>query len=183
MEKKISFLKLFTSLFIINSITFGGGYTIIPIIKDEFVEKNNAITEEEMIKIVTLAQSIPGVMTISTSFLVGYYTKGFLGAIVAVAASILPCIIVISLIAFSYSKVIENIYIQKALKGISGAIIAMLFYTLYNMFVKQLNTKKKVFYVSINILVLILSLIFKLELVYILIICAFLGLWKNRGEI
>ncbi|WP_052292034.1 chromate transporter [Streptobacillus moniliformis] len=111
--KKISYFELFKTLFIINSITFGGGYTIIPIIKDEFVEKNKVISDEQMLKIITLAQSIPGVMTISTSFLVGYYSLGLLGAIIATIASILPCIIVISFIAFSYSKFIANIYIQK----------------------------------------------------------------------
>ncbi|WP_066901126.1 chromate transporter [Streptobacillus notomytis] len=180
--KKMSYFELFKTLFIINSITFGGGYTIIPIIRDEFVEKNNVISDEQMLKIITLAQSIPGVMTISTSFLVGYYTKGLLGSIIAVIASILPCIIVILLIAFSYSKFIGNIYVQKILKGISGAIIALLFYTVYNMFVKQLSDKKKYFYLSINILVLILSLVFKFQLIYILLICGFLGIWKNRGE-
>ncbi|WP_064579942.1 chromate transporter [Streptobacillus moniliformis] len=180
--KKISYFELFKTLFIINSITFGGGYTIISIIKDEFVEKNKVISDEQMLKIITLAQSIPGVMTISTSFLVGYYSLGLLGAIIATIASILPCIIVISFIAFSYSKFIANIYIQKMLKGISGAIVALLFYTVYKMFINQLGYKKKYFYLTINILVLVLSLIFKLELVYILMICAFLGIWKNRGE-
>ncbi|NYV28275.1 chromate transporter [Streptobacillus felis] len=179
MEKKIGYLELFTSLFIINTITFGGGYTIIPIIKDEFVNKHKAINEDEMLKIVTLAQSIPGVMTISTSFLVGQYTLGFLGAIIAVIASVLPCIIAILLIAFSYNKLIDNVYVQKVLKGISGAIIAMLFFTVYNMFVKQFENEKKYFYLSINILVLLLSLIFKLKLSYILIICSILGLYKK----
>ena len=103
-RKKVTYLQLFKSLFIISAVTFGGGYTIIPIIKDEFVTRRKAITEDEMVKIVTLAQSLPGVMTISTSFLTGYSMLGVGGAIVATIASLLPCIMVISVIAFSYKK-------------------------------------------------------------------------------
>ena len=105
-NKKISLIELFKKLFIINLVTFGGGYTIIPVIKDEFVYRGKYIEEDNMIKIISLAQSVPGAMTISTSFLVGYYTRGKKGSVIAVLASVLPCLIIIAAIAFSYTKLI-----------------------------------------------------------------------------
>ena len=69
--KKISLIKLFLTFFKINALTFGGGYTIVPIVKDVFVEELEAISEDDMLDIVALAQGGPGAMAISTSILTG----------------------------------------------------------------------------------------------------------------
>ena len=59
-KKEISLWKLFTTFFKINAITFGGGYTIVPIIKDKFVRDYGLMSEDEMLDIMALAQSGPG---------------------------------------------------------------------------------------------------------------------------
>lgn len=67
MDKTISLKKLFFTFLKINTFTFGGGYTIVPIIRDEFVEHQPLISEDDMLDIVALAQSGPGAMAISAS--------------------------------------------------------------------------------------------------------------------
>lgn len=181
-RKKVTYLQLFKSLFIISAVTFGGGYTIIPIIKDEFVTRRKAITEDEMVKIVTLAQSLPGVMTISTSFLTGYSILGVGGAIVATVASLLPCIMVISVIAFSYKKVIENVYVQNVLSGISGSVAALLFITVYSLLKKGLTDKDRNFYITIFLISLFLRYIFNLDIMYIILIAGVISYLYNRGD-
>ena len=181
-RKKLTYLQLFKSLFIISAVTFGGGYTIIPIIKDEFVTRRKSITEDEMVKIVTLAQSLPGVMTISTSFLTGYSILGVGGAIVATIASLLPCIMVISVIAFSYKKVIENVYVQNALSGISGSVAALLFITVYSLLKKGLTDKDRNFYITIFLISLFLRYIFNLDIMYIILIAGVISYLYNRGD-
>ena len=64
----ISLFELFIIFFKINAITFGGGYTIVPIISNEFAKNKKLLSEDEMYDIVALAQSDPGAMAISTSF-------------------------------------------------------------------------------------------------------------------
>ena len=125
-NKNISYFELLYTLFIINAFTFGGGYTIVPIIKDKFVNDLDLIDEKQMLNIVSLGQSVPGAMAISTSFLVGYKLKGFLGAIVAVLGAILPCIFVISLISYAYISFISNEY--RVQVGNHDYYIDLLFY-------------------------------------------------------
>ena len=181
-KKEISLIDLFRRLFIINLVTFGGGYTTIPVIKDEFVYRGRYLEEDKMIKIISLAQSVPGAMTISTSFLVGYYTRGKKGSIIAVLASVLPCLIIISAIAFSYSKLIENIKIKNALSGISGSIIALLVITVVELIKKEWNSPKKYFYISITIVSFLVKVTFNIPVMYILIVSGILGYWYNRGD-
>ena len=67
----ISLLNLFITFFKINSITFGGGYTIVPVLIDELANNKKIITEEEMLDLQAIAQSGPGAMAINTSVLTG----------------------------------------------------------------------------------------------------------------
>lgn len=132
-KKEVTYLELFLTFFKINAFTFGGGYTIVPVIMDEFIRKKNVIEEDEMFDIVALAQSGPGAMAISTTILVGYKIKGPLGAIISTLASVLPCIMIISVISIFYQTFKTNFYVQSALLGISGVISAVLFITTFNM--------------------------------------------------
>lgn len=178
----MKFLKLFKTLFLINLITFGGGYTIIPVIKNELVEREKLISNELMDKIIVLAQSIPGAMAISTSFLSGYYIYGFLGAIVALIASILPSMIIIILIAGVYKLLITNILIKNILNGLSASICAMLFLSVFQMFTKLYKKNRKYIYLSITLFAFILKFIFNLNVIYILIMGAIFGILINRGD-
>ena len=62
MKESISLMEIFGTFFKINAVTFGGGYTIVPVIRDEFMKKRGLIDEEEMLSLVALAQSGPGAM-------------------------------------------------------------------------------------------------------------------------
>lgn len=134
MEKDISLFEIFTTFFKISSFTFGGGYTIIPVIKDEFSKKRDLINEDEMMNIIAIAQSGPGAMAISTSILTGYRVKGFKGALAAAIGAVLPCILIITLVSYFYKEFSQNRIIQLALKGMSGAISAILLMTTYNLY-------------------------------------------------
>jgi len=71
MKREITLSEIFFTFLKINTFTFGGGYTIVPVIRDEFMMKKKLIDEDEMLGIVALAQSGPGAMAISTSLLTG----------------------------------------------------------------------------------------------------------------
>ena len=132
-DQKVTLLKLFLIFFKINALTFGGGYTIVPIIKQEFADKRALINEDDMLDLVALAQSGPGAMAISTTLLTGYKLKGPIGAVVSTAASVLPCLLIITIISYFYQQFRTNFWIHAMLTGISGVIGAILLVTTINM--------------------------------------------------
>lgn len=172
---KISLLKLFWTFFKINAITFGGGYTIVPVIKDIFVKDLKLIDEEDMLDIVALAQGGPGAMAISTSILTGYKIRGAMGAISCLIASTMPCIIIISLVANFYQAFKTNFFINSALKGISGVIAAVLFITVFNM-AKTSYRKYPGYTIIMLIFVFILGYFTQIHTAFIIIFCAISGI-------
>ncbi|WP_068268486.1 chromate transporter [Caviibacter abscessus] len=181
-NEKINLWQLFITIYTINAFTFGGGYTIVPIIKDKFVKDLKVIDENEMMNIVSIGQSVPGAMAISTSFLVGYKIKGFIGGLIAVIAAVLPCILIITIISFAYIAFINNIYIKAALKGIGAVVSAVLLVTVGKMIIKLVKHNKRVFYITLFFASFILSYFFYWHIALILIISAGAGLLYNRGD-
>lgn len=173
--KKISLTKLFFTFFKINALTFGGGYTIVPIVKDVFVEELEAITEDDMLDIVALAQGGPGAMAISTSILTGYKLRGPVGAVVALLASTLPCLIILSLVAKFYTEFRENFFISSALMGISGIISAVLFITVLRM-AKTAYKKHPVFSSIVMAVISLVGMFTKVDTVYLIIGSALSGI-------
>lgn len=133
MKKEISYLQLFMLFFKINLVTFGGGYTIVPVVRQEFAIKRNLIDDDTMLNIIALAQTGPGAMATSTSILTGYKLKGVPGAILSLTASVLPCLIIITAISYFYRSFSDNFWVKSALLGMSGVISAVLLVTTYNL--------------------------------------------------
>ena len=129
----LSLWALFLTFFKINLFTFGGGYTIVPVIRDEFVQKRGLIEEEEMLDLTALAQSGPGPMAVNTSILTGYRVCGPLGAVVALLAASLPCLLVITLLFYVYQSLRTNPWVNAAFSVMGGAISAILLLTTWNM--------------------------------------------------
>lgn len=129
----LSLWALFLIFFKINLFTFGGGYTIVPVIRDEFVQKRALIGEEEMLDLTALAQSGPGPMAVNTSILTGYRLCGPLGAAVSLLAATLPCLLVITLLFYVYQSLRTNPWVNAAFSVMGGAISAILLLTTWNM--------------------------------------------------
>ncbi|HPX93876.1 MAG TPA: chromate transporter [Bacillota bacterium] len=125
--------QFFLAIFKISSITFGGGYTIVPVIREEFVCKKQLLDDEEMYDLIALAQSAPGPIAVSTALLTGYKLKGRAGAVLGVLAAILPPLIIISALFYAYEAFASNFWVRAALRGMSGAISAVMLHAVYQM--------------------------------------------------
>ena len=102
MEKKKIWkmlLQLFVSTFYISAFTFGGGYVIIPLMKKKFVDELHWIDDEEMLNMAAIAQSSPGAVAVNASILVGYRVAGVVGAAISILGTVLPPLIIISVIS------------------------------------------------------------------------------------
>ena len=102
MHKKNKYWQLFLSTFKLSACTFGGGFVIIPLMRERFVKELHWIEEEETLDLTAIAQSSPGSIAINASILVGYHVAGIPGALITVVGAALPPLIIISIISAFY---------------------------------------------------------------------------------
>ncbi len=125
-------------------MTFGGGYTIVPMIREEFVCKEKLICDDEMLDLIALSQTAPGPIAVSAALLTGYKLKGRWGAILGVVAAALPPLIIISILYYFYAWFASNFWVRAALRGMSGAISAVMIIAVYDLAKASLK-KHKIF--------------------------------------
>jgi len=114
--------ELFSVFFRIGAFTFGGGYAMLPLIQKEVVEKKQWATDEEVIDYYAIGQSTPGIIAVNTATFIGYNQKGIIGAIVATLGIIVPSLIIIIIIAYSFMHFQDNQIVQHAFAGIRVAV-------------------------------------------------------------
>jgi len=167
-------LTLFLSTLKLSTFTFGGGYVIVPLMRSLFVEKLKWIEKEEMLDIIAIAQSAPGPIAVNTSVLVGYKMKGIIGALVTLFGTILPPMIILTIISSLYTLISENKVIEQLLLGMRVGVAAVILHAVYVM-AKNVVVMKKVLPVIIMVISFILSYVIKVNILYILIIMATVG--------
>lgn len=130
--------ELFGSFFRIGILTFGGGLTMLPMLKYEIVQKKKWCSEEQLLDCYAVGQCTPGIIAVNTATYVGYLKAGIPGAIWATTGIVSPSILIITLIASFLRQFIDNIWIQHALVGIRGIVCALMFQTVINLAKKSL---------------------------------------------
>lgn len=143
MRKKL-LAQLFVETLKISALTFGGGYVIVPLMKKRFVDQLELITEDEMLNMIAVAQSAPGALAINTSIILGYKLYGIIGAITATIATVLPPLVIITIISNFYQAFKANIYVNNALIGMSAGISAVILFAVIGMIKPMLNSKPRV---------------------------------------
>lgn len=110
--------QLFSTFCRIGSVTFGGGYAMLPMLQSEVVAKRGWATENEILDYFAIGQCTPGIIFINTATFVGYKRKGVLGAIAATAGSVFPSLIIIMVIAAALNNFAELPVVQHAFGAI-----------------------------------------------------------------
>lgn len=169
-----TYVKLFTSTLHLSTFTFGGGYVIVPLMKKQFVDKLKWIDEEEMLNMVGVAQSAPGAMAVNTSFLVGYHIGGFPGAAVSLLGTILPPLVIISIISLFYAAFKENEIVAAVLRGMQAGVSAVIAEVVFDMSFKLVRNRR---YFSILIMAaaFIATFIFGVNVAFVIIACGLIG--------
>lgn len=127
MKKDLHFyLRLFSSTFSVSAFTFGGGYVIVPLMKKKFVDELHWMDETEMLDIVAISQTLPGPMVVDASALVGYRLAGIAGALTALFATVLPPLVIISVITLFYQAFEANRVVAAVLRGMQAGIAAVI---------------------------------------------------------
>lgn len=185
MKRDLKFyLTLFSYTFRLSAFTFGGGYVIVPLMKKQFVDKLNWIDEKEMLDFIAIAQSSPGAMAVNASVMLGYHLAGIPGALVSVFGTVLPPLILLSIISIGYSAFISNTIVKNVLRGMQAGVSAVIIDVVIDMGSKIIKNKK-IFSIIIMLAAFAAVAIFKVNVVYVILICAILGLMsvlKNKPE-
>lgn len=121
-------LKLFLTFFKIGAFTFGGGWAMISIIQREVVEKHRWLDKEDFLNLLAVAQSMPGILAVNISVVVGDKLRGLKGSAVAAAGTILPSFLIILLIAMFLTPdlITHNPAISAIFKGIRPVVVALI---------------------------------------------------------
>ena len=174
------FWTLFKSTFIISAFTVGGGFVIIPLLKAKYVDEYHWIDDKTALNMVAIAQSMPGVVAANAAIILGYRMAGVLGTIVALIATVLPCLITLTIISYCYDFFIQNQYIKMILKGMQCGATALIVNVGINLLVKQV---KKMYILPILIILatFIGNAVFHLNIMALVLIDGVIGLMFMRA--
>lgn len=173
-EKTRKYAKLFFSTFQLSACTFGGGFVIIPLMRKKFVEELHWIDEEEMMDLTAIAQSSPGAIAVNASILIGYRVAGIPGALLTVLGTILPPLVIISVISFFYQAFRDNRIVNMVMAGMLAGVAAVICDVVITMGTEIIRRKR-----ILPVVVLLLSFIavrfFNINIILILLICGVVG--------
>ena len=169
----ISHVKLFLIFVKIGAILLGGGYVIFPILEQEFIEKRNLISADDLVDYYAISQSLPGLIAANISMFIGYKLLGKTGAVIAMLGIVCIPFLCIVCLASVLGLLLCNTYIQGALWGISVSIIVMIFLTIREMWQKS---DKNLFFYTIYITALFALIVIKLSPIQVIILMTAIGL-------
>ena len=174
------YLNMFFTMMKIGLFTFGGGYAMIALLENEFVEKKKYIDKDEFLDMVAIAESTPGPIAINSATYIGYKRAGVFGSVMATVGVCVPSFIIIFLISLFFDAFLSFTIVEYAFRGIQVCVIYLVFSAGLKM-LKQM--KKSVFSIVIVSAVILCMLIFsalavKFSTVFYILICGTLGLFS-----
>ncbi|MCM1289327.1 MAG: chromate transporter [Corallococcus sp.] len=130
---RVSLWQLFLTFLKVGAFTFGGGYAMIAILEEELVAKKKWITSQDMLDLLVIAESTPGVIAVNTATSVGFKTRGFLGALLATLGVVLPSFLIIFGLSFAIQAFQDNKWYKAAFTGIQACVAVLII----NAFIKM----------------------------------------------
>ncbi len=167
--------QLFTSMLYISTFTFGGGFVIVTFMKRKFVDQLHWLEESEMLDLTALAQSSPGAIAVNAAILVGWRVGGFWGMAAAVAGTVLPPMVILSVISVFYAAFAANRYVALVLRGMQAGVAAVILDVVCNLGGSVLRQRK-----PLQLLILAgafaANTLFHVNVVCIILACALAGI-------
>lgn len=169
-----TYKTLFCSTFKLSACTFGGGFVIIPLMQKKFVDELGWIGEDELMDLTAIAQSSPGAIAVNESILVGYHVAGFPGAMVTVLGTVLPPLIIISIVSVFYQAFRDNAIVNMAMAGMLCGVAAVIIDVVINM-AKTIFQKKRVLYIAVLLGSFIAVRFFSVNIIFVILTCGVIG--------
>ena len=120
-------IELFITFMKVGSLTFGGGYAMLPVIQKEVVENKGWVTDEELVEYYAIGQCTPGLIAVNTATFVGNHVAGIPGGIVATLGFVFPAFIVICILAGLIENFADLPVVRNAFAGIRVCACVLIF--------------------------------------------------------
>lgn len=176
MKKDYSKLwTLFKSMFVLSACTFGGGFVIVSLMKKRYVEELKWLDEDEMLDVTAITQSCPGPLPVNASVIIGYRMAGVVGSLTAILGTIIPPMVIISIISLFYNQFRTNPYIAVALQVMRAGVAAVIFDVVINLAGNVLKTKR-ILYIAMMVIAFVATYFLDISAMVVIIVCLCIGL-------
>lgn len=175
-NKRISLIEIAKVFATIGTISVGGWPSMMALMQDYCVVKRNWLTMDEFSHGIALGQFM-GPFGVNATIFIGYRTRGFIGAMIALVAFLAPCVTAVIILSAFYMKFHQVPSLQSALRGISPVVIALIISAAYQMGKNKLKSFEPIF---LMILAVILSAFLKVQVVVILLAALAYGFIKVK---
>ncbi len=167
--------KLFSSLFLLSSCAFGGGYVVISLMKKKYVEELGWLEEEEMLDVTAITQSCPGPLLVNAAVVIGYRVAGALGVALAVVATILPPMLIIGVISLFYTQFRTNPYIATALQVMRAGVAAVIVDVVWNL-AKKVGQTRRILYIAMMVMAFVCTVFLNVSGMLVIFVCLAIGI-------
>ena len=174
-NNKIKLSEIFVQFLTLSIFAFGGGTTIISMMKDRFVDRLKWISEDEMNEMLTIVLSAPGSTVINISILIAYRLRGIKGVAIAISASILPPFIVIVLLLKVYKQVSDSVIVINMFKGIKSAAAAIIVVVVSKMTISLIK-KKNPYLIALFLIFFILTRYVNINVMILMFVSLIIGI-------
>lgn len=166
---------LFKSMFVLSACTFGGGFVIVSLMKKKYVEELKWLDEDEMLDVTAITQSSPGPLPVNASVIIGYRMAGVTGSLAAIVGTILPPMVIISVISLFYEQFRTNPYIAVALQVMRAGVAAVIFDVVLNLAGNVMKTKR-ILYIGMMVAAFVATYFFDISAMLVILTCLGIGL-------
>lgn len=177
-DKKYILKKLFFSTLYLSTFTFGGGYVIVTLLKNKFVDELHWIDEEEMLDLVAIAQSSPGAIAVNGAIVVGYKLAGFAGIICAIIGAVLPPLVILTIVSYFYVAFKTNFFIHSLLDGMRAGVGAVIISVVYDMGNEVVKAKDSLLLIIMPVS-FIANYFYNVNVIYIILLVAAIGIVRT----
>ena len=166
---------LFRSMFALSACTFGGGFVIVSLMKKKYVEELQWLEEDEMLDVTAITQSAPGPLPVNASVIIGYRIAGVIGSLIAILGTILPPMVIISVISLFYEQFRQNPYIATALQVMRAGVAAVIFDVVINLAGSVVKTRRPL-YVTMMVSAFVAAYFLDVSAMLVIFACLAIGL-------
>lgn len=171
---------LFKTFVRVGGLTFGGGYSMLPMLEKEIVDKRKWATSEELLDYYAVGQATPGIIAVNTATFIGYKVKGVIGAFFATLGVVFPSLVIILIIANFLQDFAQYEVVDHAFSGVRVAVAVLILNAIIKLWKNSVVDKIGII---IFIITFILGAFLSISPIYIVIGSSILGLILNfRGK-
>lgn len=169
--------KLYAAFFRIGLFTFGGGYSMLPMLEREVVDKYGWASQEKLLDYFAVGQCTPGIIAVNTATFVGYKQQGVVGGILASLGVVSPSLIIITLVAAVLEQFSTYPVVQHAFAGIRVAVTALILASVIKLWKKNV---KDVLSVALCVLAFAMVAVLGASPIFVVLGAALVGIIVGR---